>query len=509
MNLAVISVPRTSPELIEKLNDFYYHDFYLEMIRMSNANLNSYVDQFLEMLIKMTTTLTFDDTARVSIGVMCLHMFGFRDFQKLASVFDRVLPQTEIELVKFTSYCAGMLIHHPSSDQARYTLHLCERAIGWVQAHGRRRRLFAAARLLSALAANAGNSIISFLPTIKVAVWKLMACDEVIVLNQNAAIVKTVTVAIDRYARGDLEQYLRTFDELCRQLLDYGSPIKTFAGLEAYRALISNAPDFFVQNMLDILNMCEYLGEAPAFVKVSAVKNRVAVARVDQKSFQDMCGGTIMGQISELLFEDPKSMTKCLRQLLVFVPEFVKERLDDVKGMIRGLMDKDFWDYAFQVIGTYLVHAKDEILPFCLETMDRLLDAPLTVEFKEFFTTVGSIQELLTDETKRKLSERLCSGLKSDRNVVALQLIAELPNSLFTTRTDILELVTNLASHESYMTRCSVPGALFNVAMAIGDISGQVLMERMLKKAVFHLIQLMLQGKIIFAKILILMLIKY
>ena len=149
MNLAVISVPRTSPELIEKLNDFYYHDFYLEMIRMSNANLNSYVDQFLDMLIKMTTTLTFDDTARVSIGVMCLHMFGFRDFQKLASVFDRVLPQTEIELVKFTSYCAGMLIHHPSSDQARYTLHLCERAIGWVQAYGRRRRLYAAARLLS------------------------------------------------------------------------------------------------------------------------------------------------------------------------------------------------------------------------------------------------------------------------------------------------------------------------------------------------------------------------
>ena len=485
MDLPGIPIPRTSQELIEKLDDFYYHDFYLEMVRMSNANLNSYIDKFLDLLISLTKRLTFEDTARASIGVMCLHMFGFRDFEKLALVFDRVLPQTDVELVKFTSYCAGRLINHPNSDQSRYSLHLCERAIGWIRAKGRRARMFAAARLLSTLAENAGSWMITLLPVIKPAIWRLMACDDVVVLNQNASILKGITVAINRYASGDLDTYVRLFDGLCRQLVAFGSPIRTFAGLEAYRALISKAPDFFVKDLYEILDICANTGDEPDFVKVSAIKNTVAIARVDQKSFGDICSTTIMGDIQEVLLADPKAMTKCLRKLLEYVPEFCHANLNQVKGMIKVLVEKNLCDYAFDLLGAYLLQFNDDVRPFYREIIDKLLDAPLTVKFKNFLVRVGLAKELFCAETKEKLSQRLKSGLSGDGQVISLKIAASLPPSFFADSSDILELITKLASHESYVVRCAVPSALFNVALGTGEISGQDLMRRMLKKAVF------------------------
>ena len=158
MNLSQIPVPSTADELIQAADDYYWA-FYLEMVRMSNAKLRSYIERYINMVTQLSKSLSIPDMMRAATGCLALHRFGYQNFQTLADVFDRTVPQTDPECVAFTSYVANRLTHHPNIEQSRYVNHLLDRTLGWMRAKGRRARPLAAASMIEAIAMNAGNSI--------------------------------------------------------------------------------------------------------------------------------------------------------------------------------------------------------------------------------------------------------------------------------------------------------------------------------------------------------------
>ena len=162
MNLQNLTIPRHFEEIIQTY-DVFYDGFYQEMVRMSNDNLKTYMEGFFKLLTALSKSPDREDNIRCSIGVTSLHCFGFNDFDKLAKIFDRVIPQLDTNYVRFTSWCAGKLVHHPGVDQSRYVVHLFERVLGWIRANGRRSRHLAAVYMIEAISGNAGGDAVVFL----------------------------------------------------------------------------------------------------------------------------------------------------------------------------------------------------------------------------------------------------------------------------------------------------------------------------------------------------------
>jgi len=118
MNLAELPIPSTCAEMI-KTYESYYDAFYLEMFRMSNAHINRYLARFIKLVSGLVRRPGVQNIIRSAIGIVSLHGFGYDKFEDLATIFDRLLPQVDLEAVKFTSWCAGNLIHHPNVEQSR------------------------------------------------------------------------------------------------------------------------------------------------------------------------------------------------------------------------------------------------------------------------------------------------------------------------------------------------------------------------------------------------------
>ena len=123
MNLKNLPIPHNFEEL-KKTYDKYYMDFYYEMVHVSNTTLNESIENYLNLLTILSKTPSSEDLVRAAIGVTALHQFGHDDFPSLTRIFDRLIPQNDYEYVRFTSWCAGKLVHHPSLDQSRYVAHL-------------------------------------------------------------------------------------------------------------------------------------------------------------------------------------------------------------------------------------------------------------------------------------------------------------------------------------------------------------------------------------------------
>ena len=95
MNLSLIKIPPTCDEMVHEL-DAYYTIFYHEVIRMSNLSINNYLDDYLSMLDKLITNSTPQNSMRVAIGVLSLHRLGFRKFDQLSHIFDKLIPQKNV-----------------------------------------------------------------------------------------------------------------------------------------------------------------------------------------------------------------------------------------------------------------------------------------------------------------------------------------------------------------------------------------------------------------------------
>ena len=210
MNLFDLPIPNTCNEIIETF-DNYYNIFYIEMTRMSNTALQNYVKQYISKLKVLSRSPSSSNIVRAAIGVVSLHKFGFNDFQTLSNLFDLLIPQVDLEYVRFTSWCAGILIHHPKEDQCRYVSHLVERAIGWIRAHGRRARPLAAVNLLHAISLNAGNVLVLYLPNLQGAGWELVSHPSQQVLRDTAECLRCFMLAMMRYASSEIQSYLDFF----------------------------------------------------------------------------------------------------------------------------------------------------------------------------------------------------------------------------------------------------------------------------------------------------------
>ena len=163
MNLPDLPIPDKFCDII-KTYEYYYHTFYLEMVRMSNANFTEYVDKYFILLYKLGKYPGTQNSIRAAIGVVCLHKFGYNNFRQLTLVFDRLIPQVNIEYIKFTSWCVGRLVHHPDPYESHYATQLFRRVMDWTRMKGRRARPLAAVYMLESLSYNAGSIAVSLLP---------------------------------------------------------------------------------------------------------------------------------------------------------------------------------------------------------------------------------------------------------------------------------------------------------------------------------------------------------
>lgn len=207
MNLNELIIPPNCEEMI-KTYHLYYYSFYLEMARMSNVNLNDYVNKFLNLVSKLAKSPGFPNAIRSSFGLLALYQFGYNDFSKISQIFDCLLPQTDTESVKFTSWCAGQLLHHPNLDQSRYVSHLFSRLIQWARSKGRRARPLAAACLLDSLSTRAGSVAVCFFPQLQTTLCQLVSHTSTRVLKATASAIRTFTRALIQYGRSDLEEYM-------------------------------------------------------------------------------------------------------------------------------------------------------------------------------------------------------------------------------------------------------------------------------------------------------------
>jgi hypothetical protein len=90
MNLADIPIPSTCAEMI-KTYASYYDAFCHEMVRMSNAHISDYLEQFIAVVTALVKRPGVHNIIRAAIGIVCLHGFGYNHFGRLARLFDRVL----------------------------------------------------------------------------------------------------------------------------------------------------------------------------------------------------------------------------------------------------------------------------------------------------------------------------------------------------------------------------------------------------------------------------------
>ena len=339
MNLGELPIPPTSEQMIKTCNS-YYHSFYIEMVRMSNVNLNDYVSKFLNLVTELTKSPGTSNVIRASIGVVALHRFGYNDFHKLSRLFDRLLPQTDPEYVKFTSWCAGQLIHHPDASQLRYSSHLVQRLIGWTRSKGRRSRPLAGAYLLHALSVNAGSTVVFSFHSIQSTIWQLVSHPSTLVLQATASAVFAFTRAFIRYGRSELKEYMAFFDILCTKLLSFSDPIREYASLIIFEQLISSNPDYFTATFPDLYsNIVENSNDEPMLVQGAAYLTIASLSRVDPKYFLDNVVDNLFEQTDTVLLEFPREIVTALSIMCESIPEYMEQKIDNLKDFANEFIN--------------------------------------------------------------------------------------------------------------------------------------------------------------------------
>lgn len=461
MNLQNLNIPRTCAEM-QQVFEVYYDSFYVEMVEVSNSNLNSHVQSYIDMLyILSKSNSSTPNIIRASFGVVALHRFGFQNFRELSLIFDRLIPQTDIEYVKFTSWCAGRLIHHPDIDQDRYVTHLFERLVGWTRANGRRARPLAAAYLLTALATNAGSSVVGFLPTFQTIVWNLVTHQSTQILQATANAVTKFTRAISRYRRSKLDDYMSFLEILSSKLLDFGSPIPEYAALIMYEHLIKSSPNYFLSKILALHSIItESVYDEPMLVEGAAFCTLCSLSLVDPKVFVEVIADDLFSQVSVVIYEFPKETVDSIALLCKTVPDFIETKIDELKGYIEDLNNEQ--DSILTLLTTLLNTFGTKCLPIEESVVNELVNAEMTQQYLQFFVSLA-IEGGFHEKTPQLLTERITNELKTSTPIIALNLISQLPANVFTNKEQLSQDVIALNRSESTFTRAAISRALFNI----------------------------------------------
>ncbi|OHS97693.1 PIKK family atypical protein kinase [Tritrichomonas foetus] len=484
MNLSTLEIPQFSDEMIKKYRD-YYCAFYLEMVRMSNANLNTYISNFIQLITKLAKSGLKPDIIRSAIGVVALHEFGYDNFNELSSIFDRLLPQTDLEYVKFTSWCAGQLTHHPTVEQSRYASLLFRRLIGWTRSTGRRSRNLAAAYLLDSLSNACGMVVVVFFPALQSIIWRLVSDESMTVLNATASAVDNFTCAVIRYTRSDLTTYLDFFSKLCPNLLSFGEPIRRYIALLLLKKLINNSPDYYVPKFLTLYDsIMESTIDQPLYVKSMCYGVMASLAQVDPKQFVQIVAKEFFSKTPELLEKFPQETVESLCILIRAIPFHMKTKLEQIKEFAENLIN--YPDSAFPLLTQIFKSFGILALPIDDEMVTSLMETPITEEYRSFIvTSCKMFSNSFSKKNKTILSNRLKTELSSNKPLLALQIIAEIPPECLINHNEILDALNPLKASLNIPTRQAVPKAIFNIAKHCQGISHEFIVDEMFHLALY------------------------
>ncbi|KAK8888672.1 hypothetical protein M9Y10_033406 [Tritrichomonas musculus] len=489
MNLFDLPIPNTCNEIIETF-DNYYNIFYIEMTRMSNTALQNYVKQYISKLKVLSRSPSSSNIVRAAIGVVSLHKFGFNDFQTLSNLFDLLIPQVDLEYVRFTSWCAGILIHHPKEDQCRYVSHLVERAIGWIRAHGRRARPLAAVNLLHAISLNAGNVLVLYLPNLQGAGWELVSHPSQQVLRDTAECLRCFMLAMMRYASSEIQSYLDFFYHLCDKLLSFTNPIKEYAALLILQNFMQIYPDYFVSKVQDMWALFsesfDHSAETSLLVQSASFCASACLSVVDPKFFVDAVLDDLMEKAKLLILEFEKETVKYLQLMIEKVPEYMVEKLDDLKSMTKSLLEYQLYDPALSLLCSCVNQFPQKVLPLDADLVDSTLKSPLTKSYKNLFVSLLKLSESPSNSLTKSLIDRINQELNGKNQLETLNLIAELPPSALKNSGFLYQPISSLSVHPLTKIRSAVPKALYNVAISTNAVPFDSLFKNMIRIATFE-----------------------
>ena len=512
MDLEKLAIPRTFVEM-QQVSETYYQRFYLEMVRIPNSSLSSYIDTFLETLLRISKNSSSHPNAiRASIGVVALYRFGYHNFPKLTQIIDRLLPQTDIEYVRFTSWCVGRLIHHPDVEQGLYVTHVFNRCVGWCRANGRRARPLAAAHLLGSLSSNAGSSVVVFFPSLQSIIWILVSHESTQVLRATADAICMYTRAVVRYGRSDLEQYLDFFTKLCTKLLNFNASLKNYTALILFEQLINNCPDYFLPKILEYYSLFEELDyDSPMLVKQAQFVAIAALSQVDPKIFVDNIADELFSNTESILFEFSKEIVSSLALLCRTIPDYMITKLTELKEFAKELITEP--DSDFTLLTAMLNRFGKACLPIDYDLIKELIKMPMTQSYLQFFVALFSIphglafqssaadiilQYLQANNTIENsyenndkgelidiLTERIKAELQSPDPIIALNLLSQLPPEVIVEQDHLLDEVINLFLSPSDEIRSLSPKAIYNIAKSSKSIKTEKITDNLLQLAIY------------------------
>ena len=489
MKLENIPIPRSSIEMQETF-ETYYISFYNQMTRMSNTKLNSFVQNFIDILLQLSKSpQSTSNVIRAAMGVVALHRFGYKDFNQLSLIFDRLLPQIDIEYVKFLSWCAGRLIHHPDIDQDRYVIHLFERLVGWARSTGKRARPLSAAYVLKALATNAGSSVVGYLPTLQSVMWLLVSHQSTHVLKATAEAITMFTRAIIRYRISDLHSYLDFLSTLCDKLLNTGSPIREYGALVLLDKLIKSYPDYFLKKMLYLYNTIQNaISDEPMLVIGTAFCTVCSLSLVDSKFFVDNIAFDLFENLSQVILEFPKEIIESIALLCKTIPDFLMEKIDELKNCAKELISEP--DSSFSLLTVILNTFDEKCLPIDNKIINQLIKVPyITQHYSNFFISLAN-KNAITSSTSRQLCNRLIQELQKNKNsntsslIEPLNLISQLPQNTLCNTKEMFDLIVELSNSESTKIRSIIPKAMFNLANTNDNISTETIIMILIQNAI-------------------------
>lgn len=485
MNLEEFDVPETFAEM-KVAFERCYNSFYLEMVRMSNANLTSYIECVLRILAKLSRSADTTDQLRSAMGIVSLHNFGFKNFEQLSQIFDRLIPQIEPEAVKFTSWCAGQLIAHPNFEQSQYVQHLMNRSFGWIRNRGKRARHLAAACLIENLAMSAGSTIISFLPQIQSALWSLASQPSVHVISATSSAFATFTRTILSYGRSDLESFLDFSTELTSNFLLRGSAIKRYAALILFQRLIERNSDYFMPKFGDWLALFSgALNESEKpIIRAAAYATVACLSEVDAKQFKDVGIEMLLAKTGDFISEFSKEVVGALCVMVKNVPEHMCELKEELVGYCCGVLSEKY-DLIFTLLMCMVSHVNLTFSSIKMELLSRLIESPVTLEYRNFFVRLTKADRELSDEFRAMFTKRILRDLKDECTEQTLEMLAELPHEALIDIEKIIEALSKFTMDGPIKLRAALPRALFHLSCMLGDEKRLQAVEQLMQVAVF------------------------
>lgn len=495
MDLTKLRIPHNFTDMITT-TDEYYRLFYFQLVRMSNTKLTEFVNSYLDIVRKLSKSLSKSDKMRAVIGCLSLHRFGYRDFTDLSTTFDRTIPQTEPEYVAFTSYAAGELTLHPSQEQSRYVQHLLERSLGWIRGSGRRARPLAAAQMIKSLAVNAGNNIVSFLPQFQTSVWLLLKQRSIAVLEATASLIKNLTISVIRYARADLEDYLSFYTQICLRLLSYGSYIRMYAALIIIEQFVTLQPGFYLKLIISLYTtIIDVTAHAPPHLRSAAYVTISCFAEINPKLFIDTIAPDLFEITPDLLRLYPSDIVRALIMLMKSIPEWMKEKIPELIQFVIDLLETNafphslsvpsslphsppnpnmkelspriFEDSALNLLGQIVTIFGKDAFPLNNDLLTKMAALKMSEAYIFCFTSLSKIEGAVPiDLFKKSVINKIQIELKGKNADLALKFISDLPPTLFEGNSGspkVLDWIQSTYVSGDVKTRCETTAAIFQV----------------------------------------------